>query len=582
MAEEAQAYLRALEPCGREAESAARGNARRAEYIGELRASPDMIETWLFCEVLLKRLHHPSPALHELEAWLCAMPCIHAVGVLADAGTPATRTAPDGSGGVTPDALGRLHAEMLIQLLHDGTPSNGDNGSALADHDTEAWLRQDGWMHALGAALAAGLWDKAYPDTVCPLLTVEPPAEKSATTDSHHKGSKFGEWVTEIGPPLCGTFGCILPNNHAGLHQLPESERGSRVGRLRRESSQESNRFSDGSTPAAGEVGHLQSSVDPAVLSAAAAITCVTTAHTLEQRTKGLRPYAATRPLHRMMALRALCRGLLTPSERKKVRVAGSRLHIGSCMDADYWAVPPAFRVYRLYRACRSPSSAELPVGAPWEPVSLERDDFVAFGTTLARCCVANSDGSRAGAACHAMLNRLRDRVPLADHSYLEPPLPPEPLWEPEPEPTRPPRSRPTPILRPTSADNRAERKDAERRRDRNVGKRERFSAPHVEPSPAYAAEVVDEEPLAAAPGMDDAVLDGDAAADERMPSPPRVRVQLRAQRVPVGHRQLAVRACLKLSVPRQRKLSSTLRFRQQEAGPQHWHDPRHAANRST
>ena len=36
------------------------------------------------------------------------------------------------------------------------------------------------------------------------------------------RGSKFGEWVTERGPALCGTFGCMLPNNHPGLHKLPQ------------------------------------------------------------------------------------------------------------------------------------------------------------------------------------------------------------------------------------------------------------------------------------------------------------------------------------------------------------------------
>jgi hypothetical protein len=478
-----------------------------------------------------------------------------------------------------------LHAELLIQLLRDGTPpavSGGDNGSGLgsvlADADTEEWLRRDGWMHALGVALGAGLWDKAYPDTLCPLLAVEPPTEKPP--EGSLKGSKFGEWVTEIGPALCGTFGCILPNNHAGLHQLPESERGSRIARLRRESSLENNRSSDGFMPTAGEVPPVQSSVDPALLSAAAAITCVASAPTLQQRTKGLRPYAAARPHDRMMALRALCFSLLTPSERKKARVAGTRLHIGTCMDADYWAIPSALRVYR---ACRPISSAELPVGTSWEPVSLERDDFVTFGTTLARCCVATSHGSRGGVASHAMLNRLRDRVPLADHSYLEPPLPPEPLWEPEPEPIRPSRPRPAPIVRPTSADNRAERKEAERRRDRNAGKRERFGAPRAEPPPAHATQIVVAEPPApAAHDTDELMPNGDDNADERQPSPPRVRVQLRAQKVPVGHRQVAVRACLKLSVPRQRKLSSMLRFHQQDAGPQHGHDPRHAANKAT
>ena len=35
-------------------------------------------------------------------------------------------------------------------------------------------------------------------------------------------GGKFGQWVMERGPAMCGTFGCILPNNHSGLHKLPD------------------------------------------------------------------------------------------------------------------------------------------------------------------------------------------------------------------------------------------------------------------------------------------------------------------------------------------------------------------------
>ena len=45
------------------------------------------------------------------------------------------------------------------------------------------------------------------------------------------------------------------------------------------------------------------------------------------------------------------------------------------------------------------------------------------------------------------------------------------------------------------------------------------------------------------------------------------VKASLRACKVPVGHRQLSVRAVLKLSIPRQRRPSSTMRWRQEENG---------------
>mgnify|MGYP003684153897 CR=1 FL=1 len=567
MAAEAQAYLRALEPCGRSADAIAMGNEQIFQQLCELYARPEMVDTWLMCEVLLKRLQQPVPSLAELEGWLCAMPCVHVVGELAvqDFET-ASRASCGRAFSVKPDALGALHAEILIQLLHEATPAapSGENAPLLADAVLEAWLRQDGWMHALGVALGAGLWRKAYPDTVCPFVSVEA-AEKSLTPDCTHKGSKFGEWVTEIGPPLCGTYGCILPNNHAGLHQLPESERGSRGGRSRRESGPDNAKASDTAAQAdkpalADEVCQPHVTVDPILVSAASAISCVASASTLEQRVKGLVPYAKSKAVERMMALRALCLSIVTPSEQKRVRTAGSRLYLGSCLDADYWAIPSASRVYRIPRQA---GNADIPVGSAWTAVSLERDDFVAFGTTLARCCVAHCEGaasaSRSGAACYAVLNRLRDRVPASEHPYLEPPPPPEPLWEPEPEPVKAGRPRTVNIRPHSESQSRSDRKEVERRRSANVGKRERSAAPAEAPIVAATD--------AASKGNARAV-NGVAILEQRPTSPPRVRVQLRAQRVPIGHRQVAVRACLKLTVPRHRRLSSTLRFHQQDAGP--------------
>ena len=120
----------------------------------------------------------------------------------------------------------------------------------------------------------------------------------------------------------------------------------------------------------------------------------------------------------------------------------------------------------------------------------------------------------------------------------------------------------------------------AERRDRDSERKRERSGSSRREARGEHGAGPLAARPEASGNGAeqlgDSLPRDGASAPVERPPSPPHVRVQLYARRVPVGHRQLDVRACLKLSIPRQRKLSSTLRFHQQEAGPQHWHDPRH------
>ena len=49
-----------------------------------------------------------------------------------------------------------------------------------------------------------------------------------------------------------------------------------------------------------------------------------------------------------------------------------------------------------------------------------------------------------------------------------------------------------------------------------------------------------------------------------------RVRATVRATKVPIGHRLLEVRAVLKLTIPRARRLSSTLRWRSGDEGEQH------------
>ncbi|EOD09574.1 hypothetical protein EMIHUDRAFT_448412 [Emiliania huxleyi CCMP1516] len=584
MADEAQAALRVFRP-GSSAPSAAPPHEQ--EHLGELHSSPEWLEAWLLCSVVLPRLHVPVPTLAELEEWVCAAPCLHVVGAVDFAGgppLPPTRTAV-----VRPDALGALHAELLVALLTEGVPAGpagaGEAVCRLADGgETAAWLRRDGWMHGLCTALRAGVWAKTYPDTACPFVAsaaaVPPPLERISSAEDKAKGSKFGQWVTEIGPPICGTFGCVLPNNHAGLHQLPNS--GPRGGRLRREASADSTCAKvpealspTPANPPPAEGINAQLAVDPALLSAAEALAAAAAAPTDEARSAGLLPYAQARPLHRVLALRALLLALVSPAERRKVRTAALRCHLGSCFDADYWAVTSASRVYRCTKPGGAQQTGELPMGCRWEAVCLEREDFATFCSTLARCCVTPPELSQAGAsrpqtACLAMLGRLRDRLPAAEHGLLEPPPLPTPVAASEPRHE----ARPAPAARAGCHDV-AERRDRDSER-----KRERSGSSRREARGEHGAGPLAARPEASGNGAeqlgDSLPRDGASALVERPPSPPHVRVQLYARRVPVGHRQLDVRACLKLSIPRQRKLSSTLRFHQQEAGPQHWHDPRH------
>ena len=70
------------------------------------------------------------------------------------------------------------------------------------------------------AALQAGLWARAHPDVPLPMWRSDGGA--GAAKGQKRVGGKFGQWVTERGPAMCGTFGCILPNNHSGLHKLPD------------------------------------------------------------------------------------------------------------------------------------------------------------------------------------------------------------------------------------------------------------------------------------------------------------------------------------------------------------------------
>ena len=121
----------------------------------------------------------------------------------------------------TPDATApndsRPPAEGLLKRLHRALLTGVVAAAAqpeTIDRETRAWLSEgENWEVALFAALQTGVWAKRHTAGTFPMWRPE----------GRRVGGKFGQWVTETGPALCGTFGCVLPNNHSGLHKLPES-----------------------------------------------------------------------------------------------------------------------------------------------------------------------------------------------------------------------------------------------------------------------------------------------------------------------------------------------------------------------
>ena len=210
-------------------DAASRRNTPDTSELSRLRTMPELLHTWLACRALCPRLPLPAFSLAELEQTLCLGPDIAATPAAAalaataeDAAAPyATDLDAAAPTAATPDATApndsRPPAEGLLKRLHRALLTGVVAAAAqpeTIDRETRAWLSEgENWEVALFAALQTGVWAKRHTAGTFPMWRPE----------GRRVGGKFGQWVTETGPALCGTFGCVLPNNHSGLHKLPES-----------------------------------------------------------------------------------------------------------------------------------------------------------------------------------------------------------------------------------------------------------------------------------------------------------------------------------------------------------------------
>jgi hypothetical protein len=453
--------------------------AREEEaHFEELHALPETLDAYLLCAEAAAWLGLPATSFAEWRRLLL---------------TPAAPAAPT--------LLSRLHAELLVRLVPAAAgaalagATGGDGGDDDAHAQAAAWLRGgDGWVQGLCVALASGLWKAAHGGELpLPSWVAQGTAAKRLARQGKYT------IVIDFGPLLCGTFGCSLPNNHAGLHAVPSDSggRGSRARHttpLRAVDAPEAGCESAGVGPAvaataeaatAAEGGPLAATVAAAVLTAAAA----TAPADAGEAPAVVRAYQRTSCSARMRSLRCLLLATLEPVRKAKARDRLRECFLGAHCGAGYWALHEAPLVARAAAAGNgAPSDLLPPFGRPWRPVALSRGELEYFLKTLARCC---GRGARAKdvEAARRLKSSLERVLGEADRALLRPPL------------TAPP--------------------------------------PPPPPLPAMAA---------AATGG--GARDAEFAAWE----PPRVRVSVRAARVPIGHRLLEVRATLKLTVARMRK----------------------------
>ncbi|KAL1500617.1 hypothetical protein AB1Y20_013269 [Prymnesium parvum] len=442
--DEARAQLRAFEAAGWQREPAA---------LRELRQLPDVLDVWLRCEVLKHRLPLPPLTLPELERALCGLPP-------PDDAAEARESA---------ELMGALHT-ALLGALQPPPPA------------------ADGWEGALAAAMEAGLWSAAHADAPLPLL--QPLA-----------APKHCAWVTERGPSLCGTFGCTLPNNHLGLHQVPEAASRRRA------------RRGDEAEP-------------PAAAAAAA------------PPPRRAVPYAEVPPHARLALLSCLTGALLTPAEARLVERGGGAAYLGSDGEHGYWGVMRHYRLYRCKPAAAAEAGGALPLGARWTALCDDKSDCRRFAAALALFCrAAGADG----AAARLLASRLRGFLTADDRRAVD-----------------------------EAVGKAAAAAEEERRRAaaRSPSHRRAEAAPPPDaPLPPALASLAG-LPLLRADSHGEAEGGGVV-----------VRASLRVCKVPVGHRQLAIRAVLKLSIPRQRRISSTLKWRRQDYAEQAEQHKRAAAD---
>ena len=199
------------------------------------------------------------------------------------------------------------------------------------------------WEEALATVLQAGAWAAVHPGAPMPLLRaplVEDPPLSMVDAAQRRKDSKHSGWVTERGPVLCGTFGCILADNHNGLHKIPESQVSGRRGARSRRSEE----VEEGEAVARPEVStsedraRQQPSGPPLVTSPSPAAAAASALYSLINNVpatpsaalEGVVAYSELTPTSRLGILHCLCCILCTTSETRQSLRGGCTSYLGS------------------------------------------------------------------------------------------------------------------------------------------------------------------------------------------------------------------------------------------------------------
>lgn len=570
-------------------------DARREQpkALAQLRGMPEMVETWLLCQVLRPRLQLPQLSLEQLER--CLTHSLRAAELALAGGGSSSEAAASPPGG-TDDAsqqpsdsllLSELHCRLLEGLRAAKVPTaDGVISPPATPPAPLPQLARDGnWPHMLYVALHSGLWARAHPEAPMPMWrpTTAEGAASSGGKRPQRIGGKFGQWVTERGPTLCGTFGCILPNNHSGLHQLPEDagsrqQRGARSKRkqalLPGEEEEEEEEAPSvvcmpvspppppgvGLTvqspasltvqsPASKEpnspAGGRDSPATQESVTAAAIASLKATAGGGADAMSGpesMALYAGVVASERLLMLRCLCRALMSGGERQALQRTVASCHIGSDTEGTYWLLPAEHRLYRAPLGLSGGQGA-LPLGCRWQSLAVARHELLRFAQLLDRAGSAvAAPGSALSAGALGARTVLDAMRPLFEPHELVLPSPPAAVA--------------TAVARHSGGGGGA---PPSKRACGGIG----HAAAAGSRAGASALGAAGGGGLVAA-GSGAAAFDGGGS---EACGPVHVKASLRACKVPVGHRQLSVRAVLKLSIPRQRRVSSTMRWRREETG---------------
>ncbi|KAL3917460.1 MAG: hypothetical protein SGPRY_006396, partial [Prymnesium sp.] len=519
--------------------------------LRELRQLPETLELWLSLEVLRQRLKIPQISLPELEYMLC--------------GLSPTQAVPDKESKFT--LVESMHRTLLAGIV--SAARSDDQGS-----QPQAISSDCNWEAALLAAMQSGIWSSTYPDVPLPLLREPDTSEKS-----HRSSAKTCAWVTEHGPTICGTFGCTLPNNHSGLHKVPETAGSRRRGLLKRDdlvqtASEEGDAAKMAAKVDADSIGTHETPFIITTASQARVSDAISAAALAFRATDALPPplvpYSDLQPQARLALLSCLCKALMTPAEVSSVQRGGLAAYLGTDGEFGYWGV---IRHYRLYRqklhafassnggsvhgcsmVSTNPQAAvnlegALPIGSLWTPICLDDSECRRFSVVVSLFCHAASHSAN---LARRLASKFISYLTSADRRAIQEAIASTQLHE---------ASSIAPVAPSRSAEDRCHAAEASALRSSKSpasSKKALHSDANLPALQSLPASMAGPPGLVVQKRESHGELDNSGSAVM-------VRASLRACKVPVGHRQLAVRAVLKLSIPRQRRISSTLKWRSKD-----------------